>query len=324
MAKRSESTSEARAPARSDRVPFADADARIFVSVARAGSFARAAALARMTPSAVSKAVARLEAALGVKLVVRTTRSLHLSEEGAAFRDRCERAFALLSEALEEASSSARSVSGTVRIGVPPIFGTYYLPPILHRVLAEHPGLHVDVVSTMRAADIVDRRLDLAIMVGALPDSSFVARPLGYGQFVTIASPEYLARRGTPKRTEDVEVHACLAYAQPDGRDAPFRFGSVVPVEIRPDAAARSDDFHHLAAMATAGVGIAQLPLFMVARELDAGTLVRVLDRHDPEPKLASLVFPGGRALARRVRVLVEHLVSPSSEMPGASARRPP
>jgi DNA-binding transcriptional LysR family regulator len=302
--------------------PFADADARIFVTVAHAGSFAAAAALARMTPSAVSKAVARLEGALGVKLLIRTTRALHLSEEGIAFRDRCERAFALLSEALEEVSTNARTVQGTVRIGAPPVFGTYLLPRVIARVRAEHPALRIEIVSTMRTADIVDRRLDFAIVVGPLSDSSFVARPLGYGQFVTVASPDYLARRGTPRRIEDLAEHACLVYTRPDGRDAAFVFKPDGDAHPPGAVAVRSDDLHHLAAMASAGVGIAQLPLFTVARELESGALVRLLVRWDPEPKLASLVFPAARSMPRRVRTVVEHLVRPESELPGATSRR--
>lgn len=297
--------------------PFADADARVFVAVAQVGSFAGAATLLKMTPSAVSKAVARLESALGLKLLVRTTRSLHLTDEGLSFRDRCERAFALLSEAAEEVSRGARAVRGTIRIGLPPLFGTHFLPRVLSRLLAEHPGLRVEVVSTMRAADIVERRLDLAIVVGPLPDSSFVARPMGYGQFGTFASPAYVARHDAPTNPEDLMSHACLGYSQPDGRDAPFVFRTG---ELRPPCIARSDDMQHLAAMAVEGLGVAQLPVFAVARELEASRLVRILQAYEPEPKLASLVFPGGRALSERVRVLVEELVSPSSQLPGATA----
>lgn len=304
------------------RAPFADADARVFVTVTRAGSFARAATLLRMTPSAVSKAVSRLESALGVRLLARTTRSLHLSDEGIVFRDRCERAFALLSDAQAEISESARALGGTLRIGAPPIFGTYFLPSVIAQLRAEHPGLRVEVVSTMRPADLVDRRLDVAIAVGPLEDSSFVVRPLGYGQFVLVGSPGYFEARSIPKRPSELTKHALLAYVRPDGRDAPVLLAG--GRELSPDRSVvvRSDDMHHLAAMASAGLGIAQLPLFIVARALAEDTLVRVLETFDPEPKLASLIFPSGRAVPRRVRVLVEAMTSPRSEMPGATAKQ--
>lgn len=306
---------------RAHESPFADADARLFVSVAQAGSFAGAAALAGLTPSAVSKAVSRLEAGLGSKLVVRTTRALHLTDEGTAFRERCERAFVLLGEAAEEVSRGAQSVRGSVRIGVPPLFGTHFLPGALARLAERHPELRVEIVSTMRASDLVERRLDLAIVVGPLPDASYVARPLGYGRFVFVASPSYLARRGTPRRPADLEQHACLTYTQPDGRAASFALAagqSIAPT----DALARSDDMQHLAAMAVAGLGVAQLPFFAVSREVANGALVVLLERDEPEPKLASLVFPSGRELPRRVRVVVDVLASRESEMPGTRAPR--
>ncbi|MFO0555691.1 MAG: LysR family transcriptional regulator [Polyangiaceae bacterium] len=302
--------------------PFADADARLFVSVAHAGSFAAAAALAGMTPSAVSKAVARLESALGTKLLVRTTRALHLTDEGSAFRDRCARAFALLGEAADEAARGAHAVTGTVRVGLPPLFGTHFLPAVLARLATTHPELRVEIVSTMRASDLVDRGLDLAIVVGALPDSSSVARPLGYGRFVVVAAPSYLARRGAPRSPADLTEHACLAYAQPDGRDAPFLFARAPFELVAVRGPARSDDMHHLAAMAEAGLGVAQLPMFAVADALSRGALVTLLDDLEPEPKLASLVFPAGRELPRRVRVLVEALSSPASVMRGTTTKR--
>lgn len=303
--------------------PFADADARVFVTVAEARSFAAAAVRLRITPSAVSKAIARLEGALGVKLLVRTTRALHLTDEGLVFCERCERAFTLLSEAVEEVSHGAQALAGTIRIGLPPLFGTYFLPRVLAQLVAEHPALRVEIVSTMRASDLVDRRLDLAIVVGPLPDSSFVSRPLGFGQFVTVAAPSYLARMGTPKDPADLATHACLGYVRPDGRDAPFLFGAEeAPEPVRVTGPVRSDDMHHLAALAVAGLGVAQLPYFAVARDLEMQALVRILERHEPEPKLASVVFPAGRIIPRRVRVLADRLVSPSSEMPGTSAKR--
>lgn len=288
---------------------FNDADARAFVAVADAGSFTGAATQMALTPSAVSKAITRLESTLGVRLLVRTTRALHLTDEGMAFRDRCRRAFALLAEAAEEAASAAGALSGTIRIGVPPIFGTFVLPPVLPSLLEAHPGLRIEIVSTMRVADIVDRGLDLAIAVGELPDSSFLSRPLGAGHFVTVASPRYLKRAGTPKTPDDLATHQCLTYVMLDGREAPWMFRGedgtrLVPVEGH----LRSDDLHHLAASVRAGLGVTQLPALMIDHALQSNELVRVLREHEPEPKPAALVFPS-RAMPRRVRVFTEHLV---------------
>ncbi len=302
-------------------LPFNDADARVFVTVAETGSFTAAAARLELTPSAVSKAISRLESTLNVQLLARTTRALHLTDEGFLFRDRCAQAFHLLAEAVDEVSMGARSLAGTIRLGLPPLFGTYFAPHALHRVLALHPKLRVDLVSTMHASDIVDLGLDLAIVVGPLPDSSFVARPLGHGQFVTVASPAYLAKAGTPRSPDELASgHRALTFVRPDGRDAPFSFGpGENPRAITVEGQIRSDDMHHLAAMATLGLGVAQLPLFVVAREIEAGTLVRILREHEPEPKLASLVFPSGRVSSRRVRAFADVLLSTPSPMIGVT-----
>lgn len=204
---------------RTHELPISEADARVFVTVADAGSFTAAAALHEMTPSAVSKAIGRLESDLGVQLLKRTTRALHLTEEGAAFHERCARAFHLLAEAAEEAAADTRAVAGTVRVGLPPLFGTFVVAPLLPALLARHPGLRVEMVSTMRPSDIFDLGLDVAIAVGALPDSSLVARSLGYGKFLTVAAPSCFAAAPQPSRPEDVLAHRCLAYTRPDGRE---------------------------------------------------------------------------------------------------------
>lgn len=304
---------------------FSDADARLFVAVAETGSFAAAAAALRLTPSAVSKGVSRLEGSLGVKLISRTTRALHVTEEGTAFLERCRRAFDLLAEAAEEASSGTRAMRGTIRVGVPPLFGTYFLPRVLPAFLEAHPELRIDLVSTMRLSDVIEKRLDLAIAVGELPDSSLIARPLGYGELVIVASPRYLDAAGVPHAPEDLARHRCLVYTRPDGRDAEWLLrgtgvGRPLPVIGR----ARSDDMHHLAAMAAAGLGVAQLPLFAVAAELEGGALRRVMRDHEPAPKLASLVFPAGRAQPRRVRALVDAMSTEPPGMAGVSSSRKP
>ncbi|MFH0133453.1 LysR family transcriptional regulator [Variovorax sp. VaC1] len=309
---------------RTHELPISEADARVFVTVADAGSFTAAAALHAMTPSAVSKAIGRLEADLGVRLLVRTTRALHLTEEGMAFHERCARAFSLLAEAAEEAGAGTRAVAGTVRIGAPSLFGTFLIAPLLPALLARHPKLRVEIVSTTRLSDVFDLGLDLAIAVGALPDSSLVAKPLGQGQFVTVAAPGYLKAAGTtprrPLRPEDLLAHRCIAYTRPDGREEPWNFQLPEgPRQLDVRADVRSDDMHHLTAMAVAGLGVAHLPLFVVAEHLAGGRLERLLHACEPAPKLASLVYPAGRSMPRRVRVFIDFLLSQEQALAGVT-----
>lgn len=300
-------------------LPFAAADARVFVSVAEAGSFAAAAMLHAMSPSAVSKTIRRLEDALGTQLLQRTTRSLHLTDEGRRFHELTARAFGLLAEAVAETDASARAIKGLVRLGMPPLFGTHLMPSVFAALRARHPDLELEIVSTMRLADLVDRGLDLVITVGDVPDSSFLTRPLGRGQFVVVAAPAYLKAHSPPRTPRDLAKHTCLGYVAPDQRLTPFFF-STGPVTV--DAPIRSDEMHHLAAFAEAGLGIAQLPLFVVNDALAAGRLVRLLENARPPAKLASIVHPAARALPRRVRVVLDELAQAAAPLPGTSRGR--
>lgn len=301
-------------------LPFAPADARVFVSVAEAGSFARAAAMHSMSPSAVSKTIRRLEEALGTRLLTRTTRALHLTDEGIRFHELTAQAFELMAAAVEEAQSTTRAVRGLVRIGMPPLFGTYLMPRVIAELQVEHPDLAIEIVSTMVVSDLVDRGLDLVIAVGELPPSSFLTRPLGWGQFVVVASAAYLKAHREPKVASDLDGHACIGYVAPDGRVVPWMFAGNTMLPIEPSI--RSDDMHHIAAMAAAGLGIAQLPLFVVTQDIEVGRLRRLLPRAEPAVKLASIVFPSTRTMPRRVRVVVDHLAERATPLSGTTRRR--
>jgi DNA-binding transcriptional LysR family regulator len=130
----------------------------------------------------------------------------------------------------------------------------------------------------MQLSDVFDRDLDVAIAAGALPDSSLVARPLGHGQFVTVAAPACFGEMPRPSRPDELHCHRCVTYTRPDGREEPWNFETQeAPVQIEPHASLRSDDMHHIIAMAIAGLGIAQLPMFVIASHLADGRLERLL-----------------------------------------------
>ncbi len=299
---------------------WAESDARLFLSAAATGSFSGAASLHDISPSAVSKAVSRLETALGVKLFARSTRAIRLTDAGVIFRDRCGPAFQMLAEAAEEASAGASSLRGTVRLGLPSLFGTYLVAPGLASLFDAHPDLKVELVTTMRPSDVVERGLDVAITVGQLPDTALAARPMGYGQFVTVAAPAYVDRWGAPSTPNDLKHHRCLGWLRPDGHIQSWSFRAG-PGEHTADLQVQgaSDDMHHLAAMAVAGVGICHVPLFAVEKWLKCASLVRLLESFEPAPKLASFVYPSGRPMPRRVRVLIEHLLRAAAVVPGTS-----
>ena len=186
----------------------------VFRAIAEHGGFAAAARALDLSPSAVSKNVRELEAALGVPLVIRNSRSVSLTEAGRRYAARADEILRALASASDEAIALAGGPRGTVRVTAPMSIGLLELAPLVPRFLAEHPELKLDVEFDDRHVDLVARGFDVAIRGhGPLPDSSLKARRLGELERVVCASPGYLARAGRPKTPADLERHACLLYS---------------------------------------------------------------------------------------------------------------
>jgi DNA-binding transcriptional LysR family regulator len=278
-----------------------------FVRVVDARSYSAAARQAGATTSALSKRVAKLEGALGVRLLERTTRRLAPTEAGAAFYERCLRVLDELGEAERAATRLGGGARGTLRMSAPVIFGELHVAPLVPRLLERHPGLGADLWLSDRYVDLVDEGFDLALRIGRLADSSLAARRLGAVPAVVCASPAYLERRGVPRRPDDLAGHECLRYSLagagrewrlrgPDGRERAY-------------AAAGRCSLNHGGAMreiALAGGGLAQLPLFLVAEALAAGRLRAVLDDYRPPDFGIYAVHPAGRAPSPKVRAAVD------------------
>lgn len=282
-----------------------------FVAVANHGSFTAAAGELGITKSAVGRAVSRLEARLGAKLLHRTTRRLTLTADGQAWLERCVSALAELDHG-EDALKLARDApAGRVRIDVPSAFGRLFVMPRLLDLAARFPALMLTVSFTDRRADLIGEGIDLAVRIGNLDDTSdLVARPLGVHHLVICGAPDYLAARGIPSGQADLARHDCIVgwrhthhvpwlLKQPDGSFAP----QVVPVkhEIR--------DFEMLVHAVRAGLGLAQLPLWMVAEDLRRGTLATVLDGLSGGEQPVHLLWPRTTLLPARVRVIVDELL---------------
>jgi len=284
-------------------------DIEIFLAVARSGSFASAAKAMRFTPSAISRAIARLEARLGTALFRRTTRSLALTSEGALYRDRMS---ALLAEMDHVESSLGRDSAGPrgpLRINASVPFGTQYLLPILPRFTARHPEVIVDLALSDQVVDLIEEKADIAIRIGPLRDTRLRAKKLGHSRMALVASPTYLAARGTPQAPDDLEGHCCLQFSFRRVIDGwPFRIGRRLanrPVE--PGFFGNSGEVVRL--MAVNGGGIARLGHFHVARDLAEGRLVELLTDYNPGDgeDIHALFSPQDR-LATRVRAFLDFL----------------
>ena len=284
-------------------------DVVAFVRVVDAGSFTRAASGSLWPKSALSRRVARLEHALGVRLLQRTTRSLGLTDAGAAYHSRASAALAQLDEARECATHTTQDPSGVVRITAPVDMGTGPFSKVLADFARRYPKIHVEVDCTGRMVDLVGEGFDLAVRAGRLRDSSLVAKKLGHAPLVVVASPEYLERAGRPKRPADLEQHACVLFRATKG-EVVWKLenprGEEQSVRVRGPLS--GTDFTFVRAAALHGAGITLLPALAASADLEAGRLEWLLQSWLGPSSPVHLVYPSSRFIPQRVAVLRDFL----------------
>ena len=281
----------------------------VFERVVERGSFAAAAQDVGLSPSAVSKLVARLEQRLGVRLINRTTRRLALTTEGRMYLNRSRDILAAIEAAEAEIALARLSPSGTLRVQAPPVMIGDHFGPALADFLARYPRLTVEFLVTNRPIDLVAENVDVAMRTGNLPDSSMVAtKIIDLTQFIC-ASPEYLSRHGRPKVPADLARHQCLILnGIPDPTVWTFRNGSErVSVKIKGAVSADSSDV--LLRLAIEGVGIVRLGELAVARALRSGQLEPLLlDMQVSEGYPLWALLPPGRQRSPKVKVFLDFL----------------
>lgn len=291
-----------------------------FVRVAESGSFTAAAAQLGVSVSAVAKAVTRLEEDLGVQLLVRTTRRLALNDDGREFFVRCQR---ILNE-IEDAESAVRGARerprGRLRIALPTMFGRLTFLPHVAEFNARYPEILLDVSFEDRRVNLIERGLDLAVLVGELDDSNYLTRLLHRGPRVTAASPAYLERFGEPKTPDDLARHNCIV--NNFGPDWNFSLrGRVVPVTVRGNLVVTGGEAMREAALL--GLGIAQSNGWTFRHDLAAGTLRPLLEAFAVEGRPLSIVYPPTRHVPSKLRVMIDFLVAITRLPPGSAAPAP-
>lgn len=284
-------------------------DIETFLAVANGGSLAAAAKALRLTPSAVSRSIARLERRLGVTLMRRTTRSLALTAEGQAYRDRMSVLLADIQTVEAGLGQAQQGPRGLLRINASPSIGTMGLLPILPLFTARYPDIVVDLSLSDTIVDLVEERADIAIRIGPLRDTRLRAKKLGHSRMLLVASPGYLARRGTPQLPDDLDAHDCLRFSFRRSVDSwPFRIdGKLTHRPVHGSFFGNSGEV--VRQMAVAGGGIARHGHFHVAQDLQAGRLVEVLPDHNPGDgeDIHALYAPEDRAAAR-IRAFLDFL----------------
>jgi DNA-binding transcriptional LysR family regulator len=279
-----------------------------FVQSAETRSFTEAGRRLGISSSAVGKAVVRLEEELGVRLFHRSTRAITLTAEGQRFLDHCQRILAEFDVARTELTEARAAPQGKLRIGLPQL-GTQLMPHLL-AFQATFPDIELELNFGDQLVNVIDEGYDAVLRIGDVDDSRLTIRPLAGYRHRLVASPTYLARRGTPARPADLSSHACLRYRfSTSGKLDPWPLmvkGKPVDIELPQSAIANA--IEPLQAMAEAGLGIALLPDFVAAGAVAAGRLVIVLEKHVVDHRKVSLLWPSSRQSLPKIKAFVDFI----------------
>lgn len=280
-----------------------------FVQAAETRSFSEAGRSLGVSSSAVGKSVSRLEERLGVRLFHRSTRSITLTAEGALFLERCRRILCEVEAAELELSETQQAPKGRLRISLP-LVGMLVMPA-LTAFMRRYPAIELDVDFSDRLVDVIEEGFDVVMRTGEPTDSRLMSRPLGGYRLQLVASPDYLANRGTPETPAELAHHACLQHKFPStGKFEPWPLQReenapewTLPASMVCNTSAALMD------VAVAGLGIACLPDFMVRQAIARGELVSVLDSHMEHQGTFRLLWPSSKHLGPKLRVFIDFMV---------------
>ncbi|GAP66719.1 transcriptional regulator [Mizugakiibacter sediminis] len=284
----------------------------VFTRVVEAKSFAAAAPQLGMTASGVSRAIARLEAQLGVRLLSRTTRALRTTDEGAAFYERCRDILADLNEATEAIGGARRRPEGRLRVATSVAVGRACLMPHLPDFRTRYPDIRLELLMSDRPTDLIETGADCAIRVGDLADSSLIARRIGEMRVLTCAAPGYLQRHGVPASIDDLDGHSCIGYTkQPNGRPLAWMFDTPDGrVNVDVDARLTINDAEAVLQAGVMGLGLIQTGDYLANSYLQRGELRLVLPDVIAAGPPVWIVYPQRRHLSARVQVFIDWMTA--------------
>jgi len=278
---------------------------RLFIGVAELRSFADAARGARISAASASRAIAALEEELRVPLFRRTTRAVALTQEGALYLERARAALSELDEAALDLSGENPEPRGSLIVSAPVVFGRMHILPVVTTLLASHRQLNAQLVLTDRVVRLVDEGIDVAVRIADLADSALHAVRLGEVRRVLVASPGYLAKRGTPGRLTELYDHCLVAFDNFAVNDE-WRFGAAEKASVRVVPRLRVNSVDATIDALLAGVGIGRLLSYQVAGQIAQGNLVELLADQAPLPVPINLVFQANRQRSPNVRAFIE------------------
>ena len=288
-----------------------------FMRVVDRGGFSAAAQDLRISRAMVSRHVQELEVRVGARLLHRTTRRVSLTEAGQIYYERSVHLLADLSAADNEVGEMHARPRGTLRVNGPVVFGSLHLAAAVADYMVAFPEVKIELTLNARIVDLVEEGFDCAIRIGRLADSSLMARRLAPCRQVIVASPDYLARRGTPRVPADLAKHECIRYMYGDGGDIWHFQGPDGPVAVRVQGQLRTNNGDAMRIAASRGTGIAVIPSFIVSDELANGVLVPLLDGWSGADEMAvHAIYPPGRNPPAKLRSFIDFLVPRFGEHP--------
>jgi LysR family transcriptional regulator, regulator for bpeEF and oprC len=296
---------------------------QVFARVVETGGMTAAADSLQMPKATVSTLIQQLEASLGVKLLNRTTRSVAVTTDGAAYYPRCVAILGQIQDTEESLTRRHASPSGRLRVEVPTLMARLIIVPALPTFFAAFPNIDLQLGCSEGRADLIEEGIDCALWSGELEDSTLIARRVGQLYFGTCASPDYLVRHGQPRHPDELSAHVCINHFSPrTGKHSDWVFAKDgVRVQTALRGLVALDDENSYVAAAEAGLGIAQIPAFVLKDAIERGSLELVLGDWFPEPAPLSVVYPQNRHLSSKIRVFVDWLAELFSEHDGIQLR---
>lgn len=280
----------------------------VFVRVARGGSFASGARELGISRAMATKHIMQLEGSLGTRLFNRTTRSLSLTDVGASYLERCQQVLLDVEEMEAAVTHLQTEPRGLLKISAPPVIGATHIARAVAEFLKIYPDLTVDMVLQSSPGDLIEEGIDLAIYLGALDDTSMVARKLASSSLVVCGSPDYLAKHGIPQTPEELANHSCLVNWAIAPRNK-WQFKSETGVKIiNVNGRMQSNAAHTIRIAALNGLGLVMLPIYIVGSDIEKGALKMVLENYSLPPLDIHAVYPHRKYLSAKVRSFIDFL----------------
>ena len=280
----------------------------VFVRVARHSSFAGAARELGVSRAMVSNHIMSLERMLDSRLFNRTTRSLHLTDIGASYLEKCQQILVDVDDMELSVTHLQIEPRGTLKISSPPVIGTTHIAPAIAEFVKLNKHLSVEIILKGNQADIIDEGIDIGIFLGELPDSSLVARKLASSSLVVCGAPEYLENFGIPRHPDDLYKHNCLVnWAIPPYNK--WTFGTAKEeIIIKVNGRIQSNVAEPVRVAANRGVGLVMLPTYMIGRDIEKGRLQVVLEQYTVSPLEIHAIYPHRKYLSAKVRIFLDFL----------------